>query len=44
MLELERLKINDIVFGLCVFDMGWYEGLWEGIYKRIEVQKVKMVN
>ena len=37
MLELERLKVNDIVFGLCIFDMEWYEGLWVGIYKGIEV-------
>ena len=44
MLELERLKINDIVFGLCVFDMGWYEEFWVGIFKGIEVQEVKMVN
>ena len=44
MLELERLMVNDIVFGLCVFDIRCYEGLWVGIYKGIEVQEVKMMN
>ena len=30
-------------FCLCVFDMGWHEGLWIGIYKEVEVQEVKMI-
>ena len=38
------MKVNDIVFCLCVFDMGWHEGLWVGIYKGVELQDVKMVN
>ena len=25
-------------------NMGWHEGLWVNIYKRLEVQEVKMVN
>ena len=44
MLKLERLKINDIVFYLCVFDMRWYEGSWVSIYKGIDRQDVKMIN
>ena len=44
MLKLERLKVNDIVFGLCVFDMRQYEGSWVSIYKWIDMQDVKMVN
>ena len=35
------MKINEIVFGLFVFQMGWHEGLRLGIYKGIEVQKWK---
>ena len=31
-------------FLVCVFNIEWYEGLWVVIYKRIEVQEVKMVN
>ena len=33
------LKVNDIIFGLSVFKMGWHEGLWA--CKGVEV---KMVN
>ena len=35
------LKVNDIIFGLSVFKMGWHEGLWACVYKGVEV---KMVN
>ena len=38
---VEKLKINNIVFGLDVFEMGYHEGLWACVYKEIEV---KMVN
>ena len=31
-------------FFVCVFDIGWHKGLWVGIYKRVEVQEVKMMN
>ena len=41
---VERLKVNHIIFFLCVFDMGYHEGLWVGIYKGVEVQEVKMMN
>ena len=41
---IERLKVNDIVFGLGVFEMGWHEGLWACVYKGVEVQGVKRVN
>ena len=34
------LKVNDIVFGLSVFEMGWHEGLWTCIYKGVEVKRV----
>ena len=29
---------------MCVFDMGWYERLWVGIYNGVEVEEVKIVN
>ena len=35
------MKVNDIGFGLSVFEMKWYEGLWACVFKRVEV---KMVN
>ena len=38
---IERLKVNDIVFCLSVFEMGWYERLWTCVYKGVEVKKVK---
>ena len=28
----------------CVFNMGWNEGLRVGVYNKVEVQNVKMVN
>ena len=31
-------------FFVSVFNMGWYEELWIGIYKGVEVQEVKMMN
>ena len=31
-------------FLFAIFDMGWHEGLWLGIYKKVEVQEVKIVN
>ena len=34
------LKVNEIVFGLGVFEMGWHEGLWECIHKEAEVEIV----
>ena len=40
---IERLKVNNIIFCLCVFDMVWHEGLWVDINKGVKV-KVKMVN
>ena len=38
---VERLKVNDIVFCLSVFEIRWYEGLWAYVYKGVEL---KMVN
>ena len=38
---IERLKVNDIIFCLSVFEMGWYERLWTCIYKEVEM---KMIN
>ena len=37
---IERLKVNDIVFCLSVFEMGWYERLWTCVYKGVEVKRV----
>ena len=37
---IEMLKVNDIVFGLSVFEMGWHEGPWTCIYKGVEVKRV----
>ena len=41
---IERLKVNDIVLGLSVFEMGWHERPWACVYKGVEVQGLKMVN
>ena len=30
------LKVNDIVFGMCVFEMRYHERLWACIYKGVE--------
>ena len=38
------MKVNDIVPGLGVFEMGWHERLWACVYKGVEVQGVKRVN
>ena len=38
---IERLKVNDIVFCLSVFEMRWYERLWTYVYKWVEVKRVK---
>ena len=38
---IERLKVNDIVFCLSVFEMRWYERLWTYVYKWVEVKKGK---
>ena len=38
---VKMLKANDIIFFfLSSFEMGWHEGLWTYIYKRVEVKKV----
>ena len=37
---IERLKVNDIVFCLSVFEKGWYERLWTCIYKGVKVKRV----
>ena len=37
---IERLKVNDIVFCLSIFEMGWYERLWTCVYKGVEVKRV----
>ena len=39
--KVEDLKVNDIIFGLSVFEMTQHRGLWAYVYKRVEV---KMVN
>ena len=36
-----RLKVNDIIFDLSVFEIGWHEGLHAYVYKGMEG---KMVN
>ena len=36
----EKLKVNDIVFCLSVFDIGWHEGLWACVYKGVKVKRV----
>ena len=33
---VERLKVNDIVFGMSVFEMRWHEGLWAYVYIGVE--------
>ena len=38
------MKVNDIVFSLCVFDMGWHEWLWVSIYKGVELRSVRGEN
>ena len=38
---IERLKLNEIIFFLSVFEIGWYERLWTCVYKGI---KVKMMS
>ena len=37
---IETLKVNDIVFCLNVFEMGWYETLWTCVYKGVEMKRV----
>ena len=37
---IERLKVNDIVFCLSVFEMRWYERLWTCVYKGVEEKRV----
>ena len=37
---IERLKVNDIIFCLSVFEMGWYERLRTCVYKGVEVKRV----
>ena len=37
---IERLKVNDIVFCLSIFEMGWNERLWTCVYKGVEVKRV----
>ena len=32
------------LFFVYVFDKERYEGLWVGVYKRVEVQEVKIMN
>ena len=32
---VERLKVNDIIFYMGVFEITWHEGLWACIYKRV---------
>ena len=39
--KFEDLKVNDIIFGLSVFEMRWHGELWACVYKWVEV---KMVN
>ena len=31
-------------FWSVVFDMGWHERIWVGIYNGVEVQEMKMMN
>ena len=31
-------------FWSVIFDMGWHEEVWVGIYKGVKVQEVKIVN
>ena len=38
---IERLKLNDIIFFLSIFEIGGSERLWTGVYKGV---KVKMMN
>ena len=38
---IERSKLNDIIFCLSVFEIGWYERLWTCVYKGV---KVKVMN
>ena len=37
---IERLKVNDIIFCLSVFEMGWYERLWICVYKGVKVKRM----
>ena len=37
---VERLKVNDIVFCLSVFDMRWHKGVWACVYKGAKVKRV----
>ena len=39
--KVEDLKVNDIIFGLSVFEMTQHRGLWAYVYKGVEV---KMAN
>ena len=34
------LKVNDIIFGLSVFEIRWNEGLWAWVYHKSEVKRV----
>ena len=33
---IERLKVNDIIFGLSIFEIRWHEGLHAYVYKGVE--------
>ena len=37
---IEKLKVNDIVFCLSIFEMGWHERLWTCVYKGVEEKRV----
>ena len=41
---VERLKVNDIILGLGLFEMGWHKELWACVNMGVEVQGVKRVN